>query len=302
MSFATFKKNNTADKNIDLETGEQDGLSATLKQISSMLAEFTRLVSQISKQEVILGTKRDNPFLRDKVDDMMTNCQSTHSKLLENLDYLDDIISNPINNDNSSVNNKELMTIKFSKDLLRQQVQDVYKNYLLIVRSYNEKINSALVQEQYDKTLKMQDVKKTSVTNDINDKTPLLGNSEYQTYQQNPEQDQQQLQIQKPIKISESSLQYHSDLIQQRDNAITSIAQGVQDVNKIFKDLDQMVNQQGEQIDSIENNMISYATNNQLASHELIKADNYQKSKRKWTCILLFALIIILLIFLAVIS
>ena len=56
-----------------------------------------------------------------------------------------------------------------------------------------------------------------------------------------------------------------------------------------------------EQIDSIENNMMNYATNNQLASHELVKADNYQKKKGKWTCILLVALVIFLVIFLALI-
>lgn len=320
MSFATFKKTSQNDKkDSDLELGGQDKLSATLNLISTTLSEFTNQVSQISKQEAILGTKRDTPTLRTRVDDMITNCKDKYSKLIENLDYLDDLMAKPDIEKKINDNDNEIVKIKFSKDLLRQQVHDVYKNYQVIIRSYNEKIKSALVQEQYEQTIKSlkenQNKNKNKENNtvnqgienksedmnnysSINDKTPLLTNN---SISMNQYQTQKQIKKKKG-EISESNLQYHSDLIQQRDEAITSLSQGVQDINKIFKDLDQMVNHQGEQIDSIENNMINYATNNQLASHELTKADNYQKSKRKWTCILLFALIIILLIFLAIIS
>lgn len=307
MSFASLKKNKepAAQVNVlDLERGGQDVLTASLNQISSSLSEFTSLVSNISKQESALGTKRDTPASRDNVDNLMTDCQRIHSNLLKDLNHLQNVLDD---NNNADISDKELMTIKFSKDLLGQQIRDVYKNYQVIVRSYNEKLHSALVQEQYEKTLadiEQEKRRQQAVVNSkniITDKTPLISNEQSSTHYTANSQLQQQLQTTNN-QISDSSLQYHSDLIQQRDQAITSISQGVQDINKIFKDLDQMVNQQGEQVDSIENNMMNYATNNQLASHELIKADNYQKKKRKWTCILLFALVVVLLIVLAIIS
>lgn len=315
MSFAMFKKNGSSGakkESGDLEGGTQNAVSATLKQISATLTEFITLVSNISKQEGLLGTKRDTPELRHGVNESIATCQRVHKKLLENIDYLESTTLKSAANDNSNENDRELMTMKFSKDLLRQQVQDVYKNYQVVVRSYNEKLHNPLVQEQYEKTLERIE-KENQQKKAVTDRTSLLtvskedSNGYNSVSEQTPSQHQAQVHTQTQLQkqdtdLSAASLQYHSDLIHQRDNAITSISQGVQDINKIFKDLDQLVNQQGEQIDTIENNMISYATNNQLASHELVKADNYQKKKRKWSCVLLVALVVILLIALALIS
>ncbi|ODQ45733.1 hypothetical protein PICMEDRAFT_59370 [Pichia membranifaciens NRRL Y-2026] len=318
MSFATYRKNgDSAGKKRaeDLEEGEQDSVSATLKQISATLAEFISLVSSISKQEAFLGTQRDTPALRQGVNGSIANCQRVHKRLLENIDYLERTVLKSADGEDGSRGSKELMTVKFSKDLLRQQVQDVYKNYQVVVRSYNEKLHSALVQEQYEKTLERIREESNAATyktalltpsgegvhgdgySSVSEEAATGAHAQTQTQTQTQKQTQKQAS-----ELSEASLQYHSDLIHQRDNAITSISQGVQDINKIFKDLDHLVSQQGEQVDSIENNMTNYATNNQLASHELVKADNYQKKKRKWTCVLLAALVIVLLIVLALIS
>ena len=311
MSFATYRKNGDSvgkKKTENLEEGAQDGVSATLKQISATLAEFISLVSSISKQEALLGTQRDTPALRQGVNGSIASCQRVHKKLLENIDYLEHTVLKSADGENDSRASKELMTVKFSKDLLRQQVQDVYKNYQVVVRSYNEKLHSALVQEQYEKTLeriRAESQHSQAATYKMAFLTPSREDAHSDGYSSILEQTQAQTQVQKQKQsneLSAASLQYHSDLIHQRDNAITSMSQGVQDINKIFKDLDQLVSQQGEQVDSIENNMTNYATNNQLASHELVKADNYQKKKRKWTCVLLAALVIVLLIVLALIS
>jgi syntaxin 7 len=309
MSFAKFKKQDDNNLSLDLESGTQNGLTATLKHISNCLAQLTSRISHITRAQNQLGTSRDTPKSREMTSMLILECQETYDILMKDFDYLDSFI---LDNENiKDINNnidKEIMTVKFSKDLLRTQVQNVYNNYQILVRSYNDKINSATVKEQFDKnqTEKKQiaQQQQQQQQNSATDKTPLLL-SLSPSNQTQTQQTQVQLQLQQQQqqqKISDAALQYHSDLIQQRDQAITSISQGVQDINKIFKDLDEIVNQQGEQIDSIENNMINYATNNQLASHELVKANNYQKKKGKWTCIILVVLVIILLIFLALIS
>ena len=293
---------------IDLEAGRQSNstqvqeASAILQGISQKLSQFTSCIGSITRSENSLGTRSDTQQARDNVRATIGRCQQLHVEILNGLRDLDDI------NAKSKVKDPTMKKIMLPKDHLREQVEELYANYTAIVRSYEEKLNSATVRDEFALQQQLQQQK---AQQQKSDKTPLLLNEQntgqyteeggFQQQQQQQQQQLSQVQLQEQQQISEASLQYHSDLVQQRDKAITSISQGVQDINKIFKDLDEMVGQQGEQIDSIENNMMNYATNNQLASHELVKADNYQKKKGKWTCILLVALVIFLVIFLALI-
>lgn len=293
---------------IDLEAGRQSNstqvkeASTILQGISQKLSQFTSCIGSITRSENSLGTRSDTQQARDNVRATIGRCQQLHVEILNGLRDLDDI------NAKSKVKDPTMKKIMLPKDHLREQVEELYANYTAIVRSYEEKLNSATVRDEF---ALQQQLLQQKAQQQKSDKTPLLLDEQntgqyteeggFQQQQQQQQQQLSQVQIQEQQQISEASLQYHSDLVQQRDKAITSISQGVQDINKIFKDLDEMVGQQGEQIDSIENNMMNYATNNQLASHELVKADNYQKKKGKWTCILLVALVIFLVIFLALI-
>lgn len=290
---------------IDLEAGRQSNstqvkeASTILQGISQKLSQFTSCIGSITRSENSLGTRSDTQQARDNVRATIGRCQQLHVEILNGLRDLDDI------NAKSKVKDPTMKKIMLPKDHLREQVEELYANYTAIVRSYEEKLNSATVRDEFALQQQLQQQK---AQQQKSDKTPLLLDeqntgqyTEEGGFQQQQQQQLSQVQLQEQQLISDASLQYHSDLVQQRDKAITSISQGVQDINKIFKDLDEMVGQQGEQIDSIENNMMNYATNNQLASHELVKADNYQKKKGKWTCILVVALVIFLVIFLALI-
>lgn len=296
MSFARTGKANKGGKttNVDLEEGTQNGVTATLSHISSTLTQIGGHISAISKYENQLGTQRDTLEARGLINSQMAACQDMYNDLNRDLEHLDDVIAeSTVEGDQEA---KEMSAAKLSRNLLKKQINDVYMNYQVILRSYKEKLNSATVKEKFEKRM---DEEKKRAQQTATDQTPLLPDAIQQNY---TEEIHTQQQIQKQNEVSAATVQYHNDLIQQRDKAITSISQGVQDINKIFKDLDHMVNQQGEQVDSIENNMMNYATNHQLASHELVKADNYQRKKGKWTCIILVALVIFLLIFLALLS
>lgn len=304
MSFANFKK----EKNLDLENGqgsnENNEITTIVNQISNSLSKFTVNIGDITRAEGQLGTENDTFMSRKSTAQQISLCKEMYIDLRRSANHLDSLLDEKVksndNNNNDSKRNtdKTLVTLSLSNDYLKEQIDQVYQNFIVIVRGYHEKLNSATVKQEFTKWEKSRNLKKNNggISNNDggnnvveNDQTPLL-------------QSHAQQQILEQNQVSETALQYHSDLIQQRDNAITSISQGVQDINKIFKDLDEMVNQQGEQIDSIENNIINHATNTQLASHELIKADKYQKKKGKWTCIILVALVVFLLIFFALLS
>lgn len=88
----------------------------------------------------------------------------------------------------------------------------------------------------------------------------------------------------------------------QREAEINKIVNSVGELNQIFHDMDTIVNSQGELIDNIENNIYSTLENTRYADRELRKADNWDRKRRKFSCVLIVIVIIIMFILLALIS
>lgn len=303
MSFATPKKRKDEwDAVSALESGPlaSNDVEAVVERLRTGIQQQMLRVSNITKAEKNLGTERDSATARELVDGYLQDCERIHRLLMQGESYLRGLIGTTGDGGTGKLN---LVTI----DRLSEQIQNAQKAYVDVHRSYEAKKMSRSVQEKYELFQRERENLKNLET----DKTPLLsGKHNNAIYLDTPHREgqmQMQVKVQTPEQvrndeISESTLQLHADLIQQRDNAITSISKGVQDINKMFKDLDAIVNQQGEQIDSIENNMMSIANNNQLATRELVKAEDYQRRKGKCTCILLLVLVVILIIVLLVLS
>lgn len=287
--------------------------------ISTKLNDFITLSSKIDKFQKQLGTKRDNSTMRSNISVAIQQCHTLESQLSDNLEDLltiGNIKSNP--------------QIRYTENKLRIQCSEAFKTYHHIIREYNEKVNSVLINEKYienNKELKAKEKLNQKLHETTNETTPLNPSSDFHSnytslseassqihnpnhpntqillQQQQQIQQQQQLQQQQDqTQLTNAELEYHNALLQQREGAIQNIHTGVQDINAIFKDLGTMVDQQGQQIDTIEDNIMTYANANQASSHELTKADNYQKKKRTFNCMLFVFLVVVLLIFLAVIS
>ena len=92
------------------------------------------------------------------------------------------------------------------------------------------------------------------------------------------EQEQVQTQVDQDL-IDQTELQYHILLTEERNREIEQVTEGIMEVNSIFKDLSQLVHQQGEQVNTIEDNILQLHGNTQQASNELNKANEYQKQK-----------------------
>lgn len=86
----------------------------------------------------------------------------------------------------------------------------------------------------------------------------------------------QQIQITyEPVNAEE--LEQQTLLIQEREREIHQISQDTTEINEIFLNLQDIVQEQQFQIDSIENNILSYSTDAHGASRELRRASRYQK-------------------------
>ena len=71
---------------------------------------------------------------------------------------------------------------------------------------------------------------------------------------------------------------------QQDIQAIDHLATGVQEVHELFTDMALLVNAQGENIDNIETNIQNSSMNIEQSNDQLIKANKYQKRKRRCVC------------------
>lgn len=83
------------------------------------------------------------------------------------------------------------------------------------------------------------------------------------------------------------------DNLQQREQEINKIAQGIYELSTIFKDLQTMVIDQGTVLDRIDYNIETTHTHVKSADKELITATHYQKRTQKCKIILLLVLLVV---------
>lgn len=108
------------------------------------------------------------------------------------------------------------------------------------------------------------------------------------------EQLQQQEQ---PIQLApQDEVDFQEALIIEREEEIRNIEQGVGDLNVLFRQVAQIVNEQGEQLGTIADNVENVRDDTRQADVENRQAARYQKAARNKSCCLLLILAVILTI------
>lgn len=90
--------------------------------------------------------------------------------------------------------------------------------------------------------------------------------------------------------------------LQERERSIRQLESDIVDVNTIFKDLATMVHEQGEMIDSIEQNVESAHIRVDEGTYQLSQAERYKTKARKKKCILALIGVILLVVLIAIIA
>lgn len=244
-------------------------LDVIIAKTSRQLQVFSGLVSQFETNRKQVGTRRDTPEFREATDALVSQLTEMETAILKLLAQLTMVVAG------ADVLNRHLVM----KERLVAEFHDLHKQLGNGVRLYTDK-------------KKNYSVKKVSET------TPLVADPELSGQQQ-----QQQQQVQQERQVDDTELQYHIMLTEERNREIQTVSQGITEINSIFKDLGQLVQQQGNQLDTIEDHVLQLNDNAQQADRELGKANEYQRKKGKWSCILLVALsVVVLIIVLAVVS
>ncbi|CAN0897012.1 Putative syntaxin-131 [Linum grandiflorum] len=82
--------------------------------------------------------------------------------------------------------------------------------------------------------------------------------------------------------------------IHERHDAVKEIEKKLLDLHQIYLDMAVLVEAQGEILDNIENQVTNAVSHVQSGTTALQTARSLQKSKRKWTCIAIFILLIVI--------
>lgn len=103
--------------------------------------------------------------------------------------------------------------------------------------------------------------------------------------------------------VNAEELEEQSLLVQEREREIHQISQDITEINDIFLNLHELVNEQQTQIDSIEDNILSYSDDTRGATVELRRAERYQKrsSGRMMCCLAILLGVLAMIILISVI-
>ncbi|RLV86415.1 Syntaxin VAM3 [Meyerozyma sp. JA9] len=257
------------------QTALQNDLDAIISKTSDQVQTFASLVQQHDKQRRQLGTKRDCLQLRNNVNVLEVRIEDMEGAIKQLVNNLVQLINK---NQKSSKENSIEITSKqiLIKERLTKEFSELQSSFHTARRQAEDKMRQAPIQAHVD------------------EQTPLLDN---------PEQQQQQQAQVDPDLVEQTELQYHMLLTEERNRELNQVSQGIQEVNSIFKDLSELVQQQGEQLDTVEDNILQLHSNAQGADRELQKAHEYQRRRSKWSCIFLVALcVFVLIVVLAVLS
>lgn len=106
------------------------------------------------------------------------------------------------------------------------------------------------------------------------------------------QQSQQQLQQQE----YESQMAANEAIIAEREQGIGHLARSVQEVADIYQDLALLVQEQGSQIDNIQTNIESAATQTERGIAELVKANTHQKKNRSRMCLIALGIMALMVV------
>ena len=280
MSFANYDYEAQSPRvkdegfSVNAESAEVD-LDSAIRKTSVQVEKYGVLIADFNTQMKLVGGRRDTLALRNKIDALQQEISPLGTAIKTLIGRINTVMSKSnMQNGKFEVSNRHLMI----KDRLVSDFNGLNGRFQLSVKSYQER--------------KLACAPKSPPPS-ANERTPLVEN-----------QPGTQLQLQMTEdEIQQTELQYHLLLTEERNRQINEVSEGIREVNSIFKDLGELVTQQGEQLDTVEENILQMQGNTQQASRELTKGHEYQKRKSKWSCILLVALfILVLIIVLAVLN
>jgi syntaxin 7 len=227
--------------------------------LMNKLFTLTGNISRLSSEISLLGTKRDTERVRERVHDLLEESKETFKDVGEGV-----------------------KTIQSWEDVSPSQ------KYTQQKLSREFQANLSEFQHVQRQALEKQRASASAARTALEEAQSPSGEGSNPFGQQ---QSQEQLRL-----ASQDEVDFQDSLIVEREAEIRNIEQGVSELNELFRDVAHIVNEQGEQLDTIAANVDNTRTDTRGADLELRSAARYQKNARSKACCLLLILAVILTI------
>ncbi|CCE89828.1 SNAP receptor PEP12 TDEL_0A04960 [Torulaspora delbrueckii] len=273
IGFTDSPEFNVLKEEIVTQLFEINGQISTLQQFISTLESLLKK-GNVSAKVVDKIDKKSVVNIR-KVGSLIKNVN-------EQVQKIDAIEESSLDRPEVIAREKIVRDVRYSL----QEFQSTQRKYANVIRDINNRARAALNQEEESNITALREEEEGGLQ-----KQQLIPNDKGKKLQITIERE--------PINNEEFA--YQQNLIRQRDQEISNIEEGITELNEIFKDLGNVVQQQGIMVDNIEANIYSTSDNTAMASRELNKAYRSQKSANKWCLYLLAGLLIMLFMLLLIV-
>lgn len=160
-------------------------------------------------------------------------------------------------------------------------------NYLKSLTSRDERSNAYFELPNFEE-LSLDDSEVPGLTDNQTDLLFSFGPSTSGV----PKNELQQRQTQKQLLMIQED---NTKMVAEREDEVNKIVRSIVDLNEIFKDLSNMVHEQGTVLDRIDYNIEQTEVQVHEGFKQLQKADQYQRKNRKMHCVFILIVTIIIL-------
>lgn len=204
-----------------------------------------------------IGTDKDSQGLRDKVHVTQLSCNQIVSQTAKDLQRLTVVVR------------KGDKQQKLQAEKLTGDFRDAVQCYSRLQKQVAEKMKTRLLSRQ------------------------TLGTSEYDDDDDEEQRITEEAERTAAQKSLQRELQFEQEMLLEREQRIRQIEGDILDVNEIMRELGAMIHEQGDTINSIENNIENAHGNVELGQQQLQKAAEYQIKHRKKMLFLVAVAVII---------
>lgn len=271
------------------EGSYEDNYTSIIQNIENQGNDLTRRIKENMRQlslryKEVLLPQFDDEFVRSEMNSINALSNSITDelrmiyKVINDLQQLDAVlISKEINEESKTFSDDSSSNTKGTRML----ISNLKKKFAIVSQELSGEFRE--MQGKYIRYLK-KDETHASDSNDFKE--------DIESYSRNAMVESGK-QIETQIQLQKSDMLDDQQFLLDREREIYKISQSVIEISIIFKELENIVIDQGTILDNIEYNIDRTVENVQGAHKQLIKAEGYQKQTRK--CKIIFFLVLLII-------
>eukprot|EP00877_Chromochloris_zofingiensis_P005278 jgi/Chrzof1/14751/Cz09g14170.t1 len=228
---------------------------------------MTTSVAQLKRLVDGLGTAKDTVDYRHRMSEQQSKIQETAKRIKDQI---------------TALNTDKAELPEVQKTTAAKLLQD----FATILQDYKATQKVAAEKEASSLPRAPPPIKRPATTAAVLENTGVDADIENQALLQ---QQQQQ-----DARLMDNAISYNEALIEERDQGISEIQRQIGEVNEMFQDLAVLINDQGQQLQTLDSHIANTAERTREGQQELVKAERSQRSARN-KCLMLWVVAAVVL-------